>query len=492
MGVPVLAALAACATSTQGVGYEDPGTDGGLEVDGSAARPDSGGQDGAGGDASPGRDAAPDAPGDAGPVTASIDAGLDSTAPIDAGRDGATDAGSDGAADATTTPVDAGPLADAGPPVDAASPDAGRTCAQDQDCGGGSAMCFIDRCVTVSEESRRIDTLSAGLTIAYSAIGELRLAYQTYTLASSTTYEVFVGPWTAPTGSGATTEASWIFDRAPTQDPMLATLRSKWLGYGAWGGPAVADQESVRSFAFARNGEGRAFAAFAAAKSSGSTTTCKLYFSTRGSGGSWGPAELVDSCSWGAFNALAVHVRKDGGADIVAAPEFGNSVVYRRLNPIDPWSRTPITFATGSNLRSTFSYNHGLDGTTHLVTMPYDFTTSASYGDYTATYVELGDSGIVRSVPLGKYPTQVYRPFPDLDVDGAGNVWIQKRPRASFDRPSVVRIDPAGVAVERAVGLVSTGAWPYSSLAASKDGEIALAHVADSRNVSLRRFTPKP
>ena len=371
-------------------------------------------------------------------------------------------------------------------------------CTTDAQCGGGQAMCFIDRCVTVSEETRRIDTLDAGVSAAYATNGELRVAYKAYTLGSSVSYSFFTGPWSGASGAGSigsSSGARWSFERNPGLDPELALTYAHYngdgIGYGSAGGPSLGYHETMGAFAVGRNAAGARFAALVGNKTqTNGNTTCNLYFSSAAPGGVWSEPQIIAPCSSWDLRSLAIHPRRDGSADIVAAREFGGITLYRRQNPIDPWTSTVLVPPTNTQGRSAFSFAHGGDGTTHLVAQTYVFTSDLSYGDYTGTYMELGDEGVRRSIGLGTYPTQVYLPFPTVDLDGAGNVWIQKRPRATFETPSVVRIDGAGNVAERSLGRVSTGSWPHSSLAVSANGELSLVHVADSRNVSLRRFTP--
>lgn len=387
------------------------------------------------------------------------------------------------------------------PPPPPPPPPPANACASDAECGGGQAMCFIDRCVTVSEESRRIDTLDAGVSAAYATNGELRVAYKAYTLGSSVSYSFFTGPWSGAGGVGSIGSSSgtrWSFERNPGLDPEFAHSYAHYngdgIGYGGAGGPSLGYHETLGAFAVGRNAAGVRFAALVGNKKevNSGNTTCNLYFASAPPGGSWSAPQIIAPCSSWDVRSLAIHPRKDGSADILSAREFGGIALYRRQNPIDPWTTTVLVPATNTQGRSAFTFAHGGDGTTHLVAQTYVFTSDLSYGDYTGTYMELGDEGVRRSIGLGTYPTQVHLPFPTVDLDGAGNVWIQKRPRATFDTASVVRIDPTGKVAERSLGRVATGSWPYSSLAVSAAGELSLVHVADSRNVSLRRFTPRP
>lgn len=372
------------------------------------------------------------------------------------------------------------------------------TCTSDADCGGGSAMCFVDRCVTVSNETRTIDNLTQGVTIAYRSDGSLFAAYESYTLWDRVAYQMFQGTWgTALTGEGGggQLQSNWVIDRGPGLEPKVARAMREspgsGLGFAGGGGPVLPPKANIRAFGVGRDAAGKAFAAVGASlKDAGGTDRYRIYFATKAEAAwSWSTTEVVADLDFTAPHDIVVHVRADGGADIVVATEFGDMVVYRRSNPVDPWSVTPLL--PGQPDRAVISAVHGAPGTTHLVAHAIDFVSDRSYGDYTATYIELGDAGAVRSIPLGTHTVQYHVPFPDLDVDGEGNVWIQKRPRATFDRPAVVRVDRAGKVAERSLGLVPPGSWPFSYLAVSKAGEVALSHVADNKTVGLRRFTPK-
>jgi len=378
-------------------------------------------------------------------------------------------------------------------------------CNTDAECGGGQngspAMCFIDRCVTVSEDTRVEDSLNGGISAAYTSGGELQLAYQVYVSASqygANRYFTYFTPWfgarTVPAGSPS--PIRFFIDHAPSQEPTLVTSYASYngdgMGYGSSGGPSLHYHETIGSMAVGRNAAGTRFAALVGSLDSnnGNTRTCKIYFASAAAGQSWGTPQPVADCGWDGLRALAIHVRKDGGADLITAGEFGNVMLYRRSNPIDPWTTTALTVQKDSQQRALFTFSRGGDGTTHLVTQPYVFTSDLSNGDYTGPYVELGDAGVVRSIPLGTYGQQYRNPFGPPEVDADGNVWIQKRIRSASDRPSVVRIDRAGAVKERALGLASTGPWPSSAIAVAPSGELAFVHVADGRTVGLRRFTP--
>ncbi len=373
------------------------------------------------------------------------------------------------------------------------------TCTSDAQCGGAAAMCFIDRCVTVSETSFAVDGthMQGTARAAYGSAGDLRVAYQSW--RSGGTHTLWSGPLGALKSSGATTsETPFGLLHAPGQDPVLATSYYHYEGggvsYGAFGGPRLGYRERVGQFTFARNVSGTVFAVFTgitpAPVNSYQSDKCTLHFASRPAHGAWGAMEKVDDCGWGGYRNLAVHVRKDGGADIVAAREFGSVLVYRRQNPIDPWAKTTLVAQKTTNTRPYFVATHGADGTTHVVAQSYDFTTDSSRGDYEGIYLELGDAGPIRTIPLSTHRTQWTAPFPDVDVDGAGNVWIQKRPAESYDRSAVLRIDPAGRVAERSLGLMATGSWRYSALAVAPKGEIAVVHHGDNRNVFVRKFTP--
>lgn len=371
------------------------------------------------------------------------------------------------------------------------------SCSSDAQCGGGSAMCFIDRCVTVKDETKTsADSLTDGIVAAYTQSSELRVAYRTW--RSGGIYTMVNDLWSSGlVGSSGSSlaDARFLLDHGPKLEPVLATSYDHYNGggvsYGGWGGVSVGYHESVRSYAVGRNQAETLFVVVAkntpAAVNSTSGDKCTLLFASRPKFGTWSALEHVDTCGWSNFHNLAIHVRADGGADIVSAAEHGSVVVYRRQNPIDPWAKSTLV---ASSDRSTFAFAHGVDGHSHLVAQPYTFTTDSSRGDYTGTYVELGDNGAIRTIPLSTHRTQWRRPFLDLAEDGDGNVWIQKRPSESSDRPSLVRVSKSGQIAERSVGLVSAGSWPSSSLAVAKSGEISLVHVADNRNISVRRFTP--
>jgi hypothetical protein len=385
-----------------------------------------------------------------------------------------------------------------GPALPPPPPPGPSACTTDVDCGGGSAMCFVDRCVTVSNETRTIDNLTQGVTIAYRADGSLFAAYESYTLWDRVAYQMFQGTWGAALtgeGGGGPLQSSWVIDRAPGLEPQLARAMREspgsGLGFGSSGGPVLPPKANIRAFGVGRDAAGKAFAAIGASlKDARGVDLYRLYFATKApTAWSWSTTEVVADLDFVAPRDIVVHVRADGGADVVVATEHGDMAIYRRTNPIDPWAVTPLL--PGSPARAVITAAHGAPGTTHLVAQAIDFVSDRSYGDYTVTYIELGDAGAVRSIPLGTHTVQYHVPFPDLDVDGEGNVWIQKRPRATFDRPAVVRVDRAGKVAERSLGLVPTGSWPSSHLAVSKTGELALTHVADNKTVGLRRFTPK-
>lgn len=380
-----------------------------------------------------------------------------------------------------------------------APPPAPSACSTDAQCGGGAgaSMCLLGRCVTVSESSFATDLQGTSVDAAFTAAGELRVAYQSW--LSGGTWTLWEGPFGAATSKGSdASKREFLYDHAPGQDPVLASSWYQYTGggvsYGAWAGPRLGYHERIGTFAVARSAGGTLFAAFTgytpAPTNSYRSDRCTLFFATRPATGAWSANEVVDACSSGGLRNLAVHVRKDGGADILAAPEFGSVLRYHRENPIDPWAKNVLVAGTTSNTRPAFVFHRGGDGTTHVVAQPFDFTSDASKGDYSGTYLEIGDDGPVRTIALSKHRTQYRMPFPDLGTDADGNVYVQKRPFESYDRPSVVRIDRQGNVTERSLGLAAAGSWRASSLAVAPNGELALVHHGDGRNVQLRRFVP--
>ena len=382
-------------------------------------------------------------------------------------------------------------------------------CTDDAQCGGGQAMCFFDRCVTVRDEGLRLDGIASGMEAAFDTTNTLRVAYaqSTYSRTSGVvSYAVHEGLWSTlqSTGAvggtprGATSETRVRYDRAVGLEPQLVFTSAGYPGapaiFGDDQGPRPGSRDVVLNTAIGRNGQGTTFVAMALQSASGAGPRCRLVLAARPANGTFGSLEEIDLCrSSAGYRDLAVHVRKDGGADVLAAAESGDIVRYRRVNPIDPWTKSSLASVAPQG-RPHFVHTHGADGTTHLVLQPYAYTTSSSLADYAATYVELDDVGVARSIALGTYPTLTQAPFPDLAVDGTGNVFVQKRAHVSYDpayaRGSVVRIDARGTAVERSLGLLATGSWTYASLAVATSGELAIVHVADGRNVSARRFVP--
>ncbi len=382
-------------------------------------------------------------------------------------------------------------------------------CTEDAQCGGGAAMCFFDRCVTVRDESQRVDSIASGMEAAFDTSGSLRVAYAQSSWSrttGATSYAIHEGPWTAVqsgngggvSSRGATSATRVRYDRAVGLEPELVFTSAGYPGapaiFGDDQGPRPGSRDVVLNTAIGRNGQGTTFLAMALQSASGAGSRCRLVLAARPANGTFGSLEEIDLCrSSAGYRDLAVHVRKDGGADVVAAAEFGDIVRYRRTNAIDPWTKTSLA-STAPQGRPHFTHTHGADGTTHLVLQPYAYTTSSSLADYAATYVELDDVGVARSIALGSYPTLTQAPFPDLAVDGTGNVFVQKRAHVSYDpayaRGSVVRIDARGTVAERSLGLLATGSWTYASLAVATSGELAIVHVADGRNVSARRFVP--
>lgn len=380
-------------------------------------------------------------------------------------------------------------LSTAAAPPPPPPPPAG-ACVADAECGGGAAMCFIDRCVTVSDETRVIANLTQGVSVAYDPNGTLQAAYESYTLWDRVAYEMFRGPWSGKMtgeGGGGPESSSWHFDRAPGRVPALVrSTRGSSVGYEGSIGPGIAGKTTIERFAVGENAAGKRFAALVATTGG----KCTLWFTSLAKGAwSWSSPEMVEECPISGYESLALHVRADGGADVVAASM--SVYVLSRSNPIDPWQRTTILSAPRLH-HATFASTHGVDGASHLAAATVTFGADASYGDYASTYLQLGDGGVVtRSLPLGTFATQIHFPFSNLDVDPAGNVWLLQRVRATSTRPAVVRIDAAGKVVQRSLGLIPGGSWPFSSLAVSATGEIALVHVADNQTVGVRRFTPK-
>ncbi len=379
----------------------------------------------------------------------------------------------------------------------------GPACTTDLECGGGAAMCFLDRCVTVSDSGFRTSHRVGGVRAAYDAAGELRVAHQQWSPTQSSwdpsRFSVFLGaPGAAQSVASGRTEMPFgLSSLRPGEDAVLSLAPRTDFGTsvqvaGSFVGRLGA-RDDVASFAFGKNAAGTMFAAIAATTpypaSSGTwgAQSCALYFASRPAGATWGPLVRLDGCSTHGSNAVAVHVRKDGGTEVVAAHD-GGILLYRRQNPIDPWAKSPLVPRASGDTRSAFVAVRGEDGATHIVAQPYDFRSDPSRGDFTATYIELGDAGVVRSIPLGVHTTQYQAPYRDVALDGDGNVWIQKRVAGS-DVTSIVRIDRAGKVAERSLGPLSSATSP-SALAVSPRGEIALVHAGNSSSVSIRRFTP--
>ncbi len=366
------------------------------------------------------------------------------------------------------------------------------TCVADAECGGGAAMCFIDRCVTVSDETRIVPNLTNGVSIAYDPAGTLQAAYESYTLWDRVAYEMFRGPWSGKMtgeGGGGPESSFWFFDRAPGRAPALVRgvrgSASSAIGYEGSIGPGIPAKGTIERVAVGQNAAGTRFAALAATAGG----KCTLWFTSLPKGAwSWTKPEAVEDCPISDYDSLGLHVRADGTADVVAASM--SVYVLSRKNPIDPWQRTTILSAPRLH-HATFAMTHGADGASHIAAATVTFGSDPSYGDYASTYLQLGDGGVERSLPLGTFATQIRFPFSDLDVDGAGNVWMLQRLRATTPRPAAVRVAPDGALVVRSLGSVSGGSWPFSSMAVSAAGEIALVHLADNQTVGVRRFTPR-
>ncbi len=371
------------------------------------------------------------------------------------------------------------------------------SCSTDAQCGV-SSICLVDRCAkvrdaTLDARTRTATQITQAAQGGYTPSGELHVAYEGW--GRGVGYTSFEGAFPVLSGGSAFQETNpFLLDHGPGLAPMVAGAYSAYnaggVGFGGQGGPRIRNDERIDRFAVGRNAAGAMFVAMAVVSRPGgvAAVSCELRFAAKPPRGSWSPVESVAPCHGASFRDLGVHVRADGGADVVAAPAFGDLVVYRHEG-FGAWS-TNVLVAGGVTTRPAFVMAHGGDGTSHVVAEPYDFSLDVSRPDYTATYIELRDAGPSRSVALGAFPLQWLPPFRDLGVDAAGNVWIQKRTSAMTDTAAVVRVDPRGEIAERSLGSIATGTQQSSTLAVSPSGELALVHHAGGRWLAVRRFTP--
>jgi hypothetical protein len=370
----------------------------------------------------------------------------------------------------------------------------GRACTTDAECGGGAAMCFIDQCKRVEDSTKSIWGFE-GLATAYGTDNVLRIAYQQYASGvgwANATHTTRLGKWIGNTvfdGADSWGDA-WSLDRAPGRDPWMAAVSeggtSDSFRIGEDGGPSLPSSPyRVKSFAVARNNAGTTFLAYAL-HNARNQSECTVQFSKRPAGGTWSAPEKVGTCGWGG-PSLVVHVRKDGNADILTSSNGVSLLMYRRQNPIDPWSLTSVLPASGYDR---VIKAHGVDGTTHFVVQRWD--SLPSYGNFYAKYLELGDEGVVRDIDLPMVRDESADPYTSMDVDPLGNAWIVQRSLRHQKPPVLIRIDPAGTVAQRAVGTVVPGPWHSASVAVSSRGEIAFTHGSTSSQatVGLRRLIP--
>lgn len=400
-------------------------------------------------------------------------------------------------------------FADASFVVSFVDPDAGgRACTTDDQCGGG-ATCFIDRCKSVNE-SRRTAPGVTGVLGAYDGDGALEVLFSAYSpRASMPEYSherrISYGPWAGPFTS-VDTSTSWRWDHAPGTSPERAWFamgvgRPHALRYGTYTLDVPSFPYDLSTFAVAKNGAGTRFAAVQVHARSGAIAPeeCILYFASQRSGAAWSPLEKVSGCS-GHTTALHLHVRSDGGADIVSVSS-DTVFVRTKKGRLDGWSLDVLPRPYPVYGLEELVFAHGVDGVSHLLISSRRRGFTAT--DYASRYVELNDGGVVaRQVDLGEerdLPRN--RPYAALDSDEAGNVWVAKQVlragangRAFMSAPSIVRIDPRGNVAERAIPSLHDAT--VSDIAVSESGEIALLHRRGSTvnggalELGLLRLTP--
>ncbi len=377
-------------------------------------------------------------------------------------------------------------------------PNGPKSCTSDEQCGGGANMCFIDRCARVEDSAKGAWSVN-GIAAAFDGAGALQVAYTTYKSGQfRPSFPLAMGPWsgtpsyvttldTRPNGSGATS-GPWSLDRAPGMDPKLAWINDgapDTLAYGDAGSPSLpASPQDVSSFAVAENSAGTKFAAFQLydARERNDYT---VWFASRPANGTWSALEKVYAPG-SPIGGITIHPRRDGSADVLFNSRYA-LVRARRQNPVDPWSLTNLVTASTSNAELITA--RGGDGTTHVV---FSSTSGSSpTQSYDTQYVEIGDEGVVRTVPVGKARDEAMSLYRNMGVDGSGNVWIQKRSGRGIFTPSVVRVDRNGNVATRSLGSLNNAEAFSSSLAVAKNGELALLWVgAGGQGLNVRRFIP--
>jgi hypothetical protein len=383
------------------------------------------------------------------------------------------------------------------------TPLAGRACTADAECGGGSAMCFIDRCMKVEDSSKSAYSLNGHMEAAFDAVNQLHYGYTTYRSngASNPTFPLAVGLWDGGVTFGTTlsgmsngsgsTAMPWAFDKRPGEAPVLAytdfeTAKDN-VRFDGQAFSLPASPMRARDIAVASNAAGTRFAA-ALTCNARSVGECRIVFSSKPAGGTWSAQETVANVSDSTF--LGIHVRKDGKADVLHASRY-DFAVYRRLNPIDPWSRRSLKSSSGTNNADVVA-GRGADGTTHVVYSDKRPSSQSALYYYDTTYLELGDEGIARTATIGSFGNEATQLFRDVDVDGAGNVWAQMRSGRGVFNPFAYRIDRAGNIQRRSLGTL-TNAYAFdSAMAVGTDGRLALLWQDTQGSVRARRFTPIP
>jgi hypothetical protein len=397
-----------------------------------------------------------------------------------------------------------------------------KSCRFNSDCGGGNAVCFIDHCASVVNETRSpgSDRVATG----FDPTGSLKIAYTTSVVPMLGEPVLAFGPWDGAAGNVTPLKSGWAWsmDSAPGAAPKIVFTTPTKLVFGddpfhatTWV-PLSSPNANAKmaEFAVAENAAGTRFAAMklvtevvpgppapvppgAFRSYPRGTTTNEIWLSSRPAYGSWSAPEKIYTTTYTTGSAhsvtlVAVHPRRDGVADVLYTEDQALIRAHRHT-ATDPYaSAAPGTWVRNDTIIPKFDWisaRRGGDGSTHVAFGK----TAGSPTVFDNSYLEIDDrGGYARKVSLGRSTGtpagQLYR---DFGVDGAGNVWMLKETRDAHPL-SIVRVDRSGIAVERK--LDDVGATPASSLAVAKDGTIALvwASRAATQPFLLRRFVPKP
>jgi hypothetical protein len=377
-------------------------------------------------------------------------------------------------------------------PGDAPTAIGGRACTEDTQCGGGSAVCFIDQCMQVVDQKKTVWSLN-GLEASYDAANELRVGYGSYLIGQDGrgAQHSYYGTWSNPTGGPG--GGPWWLDRAPGRDPILASLADGALQdsftNGGEGGPSVPQKPfDVWSFGLGRNESGTTFLVYSILDKR-EQKDCSILLSSKPAGGVWSSPERVATCANEGSGSLMVHVRADSSVDILESHHISGLHRYQRGNAIDGWRQTTLF---GSYGHHGFALStHGADGKTHLVIARSRPDTGGN-SKYEETYLEIGDGGLLREINLGSIPNEAQPVHTSIVADVGGNVWLARRLLRAQREPSLVRIDPNGAVVERKIGKVTTGPVKLAEVAVASTGELAFVHSADAyqTELGLRRLVP--